>query len=572
MILTSEELIHEYTVNGWWGTETLNDLFLKNVATMPTALALVDPSNRAELVGGEPRRYTYYELNQKVVRLAVGLLKAGIGKDDVIMVQLPNIAELVMVYLAAARLGAIVSPLPVQYRSHELRQTMTIVEPKAFITATQFANFNYAQMIDDLQLEFPSLQAVFVLGSEEPTSAGMRLLSAILETPQAEDALKVYLGKTRWTANDIFTICWTSGTEAEPKGVPRSHNLWISIAYATVDAANLHTGDTLLNPFPLVNMSAIGGMLVPWLLTGGKLVMHHPLNLPVFLQQIVAEQVNYTVAPPVLMNMLLLNQQLLSTVDLSSIRVIGSGSAPLSAWMTSGWKTQYNIDVLNMFGSNEGCAFVSAPHEIPDPEERARYFPRYGVEGFDSANRAVRGMQTKLIDPVTGHPVTQPGHSGELFIKGPTIFPGYYKRPEVTARSFDSDGYFRTGDLFEVAGEGDTHNRYRFVGRLKDLIIRGGIKIAPEEIEALILEHPKVAEVAVFGVPDRLEEERICAVIVPKKDQSIELHEVQEFLKAKEIAAYKLPKKLITVQALPRNPVGKILKRDLREQYREVVR
>ena len=477
-----------------------------------------------------------------------------------------------MVYLAAARLGAIVSPLPVQYRSHELRQTMTIVEPKAFITAMQFANFNYAQMIDDLQLEFPGLQAIFVLGKEESLPGGMRSLTSALETAQPEDALRIYLSKASWTANDIFTICWTSGTEAEPKGVPRSHNLWISIAYATVDAANLQAGDTLLNPFPLVNMSAIGGMLVPWLLTGGKLVMHHPLNLPVFLQQIVAEQVNYTVAPPVLMNMLLLNQQLLATVDLSSIRVIGSGSAPLSAWMTSGWKTQHNIDVLNMFGSNEGCAFVSAPHEIPDPEERARYFPRYGVEGFDWANRAVRGMQTKLIDPVTGHPVTASGHSGELFIKGPTIFPGYYKRPEVTARSFDADGYFRTGDLFEVAGEGEVHNRYRFVGRLKDLIIRGGIKIAPEEIEALILEHPKVAEVAVFGVPDRLEEERICAVLVPKKDQTVELHEIQEFLKAKEIAAYKLPKKLITVQALPRNPVGKILKRDLREQYREVVR
>lgn len=572
MILSTTEQIREYTANGWWGTETLNDLFLKNLAATPNTIALADPPNRAELVGSDPKRYTYAELNQKVTRLALGLLEAGISKDDVIMVQLPNVAELVMVYLAAARIGAIVSPLPVQYRSHELRQTMTIVEPKAFITVSQFANFNYANIIDELQLEFSGLKAIFVLGSEQSLPSGMRSLASVLDTDQSEDALKTYLSQNSWTANDIFTICWTSGTEAEPKGVPRSHNLWISIAYATVDAADLKPGEALLNPFPLVNMSAIGGMLVPWLLTGGKLVMHHPLNLPVFLQQIVAEQVNYTVAPPVLMNMLLLNQQLLSSVDLSTIRVIGSGSAPLSAWMTAGWKKQYNIDVLNMFGSNEGCAFVSAPHEIPDPEERARYFPRYGVEGYSWANRAVRGMQTKLVDPVTGQVVTQPGHSGELFIKGPTIFPGYYQRPEVTARSFDTEGYFRTGDLFEIAGEGDSKDRYRFVGRLKDLIIRGGIKIAPEEIEALILEHPKVAEVAVFGVPDRLEEERICAVIVPKKDQSIELHEVQEFLKAKEIAAYKLPKKLITVQALPRNPVGKVLKRDLREQYREVVR
>jgi acyl-CoA synthetase (AMP-forming)/AMP-acid ligase II len=267
------------------------------------------------------------------------------------------------------------------------------------------------------------------------------------------------------------------------------------------------------------------------------------------------------------MNMLLVNRHLVDNLDLSAIKNIGSGSAPLTAWMTTEWKSRYNINVLNFFGSNEGAAFVSVTREIPDAAERARFFPRYGVAGFDWHNRAVRGMSTKLVDPVTGKVITEAGQTGEMLIKGPTIFPGYYKRPELTAKSFDSDGYFRTGDLFEIAGEGD--NRYRFVGRLKDLIIRGGMKIAPEEIESLITEHPKVAEVAVFGIPDKLDEEKICAVIVPKKDQEVELHEVQEFLKAKDIAAYKLPKKLVTVNALPRNPVGKILKRDLKAQYEE---
>jgi acyl-CoA synthetase (AMP-forming)/AMP-acid ligase II len=569
MILSSEAQILDYTQNGWWGTDTLIDLFDKNVKATPNAFALIDPPNRADLVGSDPHRYIYAELKTKVDNLATGLLNAGLRHDDVIMVQLPNIAELVITYLAAARIGAIVSPLPVQYRTHELRQTMAIVQPKAFITVTSFANFNYVEMVQSIQLEVPGLKTIFALGPNLPDSSDVQSLTALLDAQPDTATLDSYLAQTTWTANDIFTICWTSGTEAEPKGVPRSHNLWISIAYATTDAAELKTGDTLLNPFPLVNMSGIGGMLVPWLLTGGKLVMHHPLNLPVFLQQIVMEKVNYTVAPPVLMNMLLVNTQLLANVDLSNIKVIGSGSAPLSAWMTTEWKTRHNIDVLNMFGSNEGCAFVSAPQEIPDPAERARYFPRYGVEGYNWVNRAVRGMKTKLVDPVSGSVVTEPGQSGELLISGPTIFPGYYNRSEITAKSFDSEGYFRTGDLFEITGEGDTHNRYRFVGRLKDLIIRGGMKIAPEEIESLIMEHPKVAEVAVFGVPDRLEEERICAVIVPKKDQEVDLHEIQEFLKAKDIAAYKLPKKLVIMQALPRNPVGKVLKRDLRQQHLE---
>lgn len=565
MLLVSREHIQAYTEQGLWGTDTLDDLFRRNAATTPAALALIDPPNRAELAGGSPQRFTYAELANAVERLASGLLHLGLVKDDVIMVQLPNIVELPLVYLAAARLGLIVSPLPVQYRSHELRQTMNIVRPKAFITTTNFGGFDYVEMVQHLQAEAPSLKTIIALGANLPS--GVVALSDVLTSPADVAALNEYAASHSVDANEVFTICWTSGTEAEPKGVPRSHNHWISIAYATVDGAQLAPGDTLLNPFPMVNMSAIGGMLVPWLLTGGTLVMHHPLNLGVFLAQIKAERVNYTVVPPVLLNMLLLNPTILANADLSSIKCIGSGSAPLSTWMTTNWKTTHNIDILNFFGSNEGTALISAPAEIPDAGERARYFPRYGVPGFRWTNRAVQGMSTKLIDPISRETITQPNVVGELAIKGPTVFAGYYERPDLTAKSFDADGYFYTGDLFEIAGEGGELNRYRFVGRLKDLIIRGGMKIAPEEIEALLIEHPKVAEVAVVGVPDRrLDDERICAVVVAKKEQTVTIDELHDFLKTKDMASYKMPKKLLVVDALPRNPVGKILKRNLREQ------
>lgn len=565
MLLVPPEHIQTYTEQGLWGTDTLDDLFRRNAAATPAAIALIDPPNRAELTSGPPQRFTYAELADAVERLASGLLHLGLVKDDVIMVQLPNIAELLLVYLAAARLGLIVSPLPVQYRTHELRQTMSIVQPKAFLTTTNFGGFNYVEMVQHLQAEIPSLKTLIALGANLPS--GVVALSDMLTRPADVAALNEYAALHSVDANEVFTICWTSGTEAEPKGVPRSHNHWISIAYATVDGAQIAHGDTLLNPFPMVNMSAIGGMLVPWLLTGGTLVMHHPLNLSLFLAQIKAERVNYTVVPPVLLNMLLLNPTILANADLSSIKCIGSGSAPLSAWMTTSWKTTHGIDILNFFGSNEGTALVSAPAEIPDAGERARYFPRYGVPGYEWTNRAVRGMSTKLIDPISRETITQPNVAGELAIKGPTVFAGYYERPDLTAKSFDADGYFYTGDLFEIAGENGELNRYRFVGRLKDLIIRGGMKIAPEEIEALLIEHPKVAEVAVVGVPDRrLDDERICAVVVAKKDQTVTLGEMHDFLKTKDMALYKMPKKLVVVEALPRNPVGKILKRNLREQ------
>jgi non-ribosomal peptide synthetase component E (peptide arylation enzyme) len=158
---------------------------------------------------------------------------------------------------------------------------------------------------------------------------------------------------------------------------------------------------------------------------------------------------------------------------------------------------------------------------------------------------------------------------GEMRIQGPTVFGGYFRRRDLTEKSFDAEGFFRTGDLFAIeVGEDGRPSRYRFVGRLKDLIIRGGMNIAPEEIELLLADHPKLAEVAVVGYQDggALAEEHICVVAVAKPEMAPTLHDVVEHLKAKEIAAYKLPKRLWMVPALPRNPVGKVLKRELREQ------
>ena len=551
MILDSPETIRAYTDAGWWGTDTLDDLFRRNAAANPERLALVDPPNRPEVTVGEPMRLTCAEVAAAADALSAELARRGIGPGDVVMVQLPNVVELPLVYLAAARIGAIVSPLPVQYRQHELRHTMGLTEPKVVITASNVSGFDHAAMVREVAPDVP----VITVGVE---------LDAILATPAGN------LPDPRTTANDILTICWTSGTEAEPKGVPRSHNHWIAIGWGTTDGARLADGDVLLNPFPMVNMSGIGGMFVPWLQVAGTLVMHHPMALPVFLGQIGRERANYTVAPPILLTMLLANEQLLAAADFSSMKVIGSGSAPLSAAMVVGWKDRFGIDVTNFFGSNEGTGLVGDPATVPDPEERARYFPRFGAPGTDGeawGNRAARGTETKLVDPLTGDEVTQPDVAAELAFRGPTRFPGYWRRPEMTARAIDPDGYYHTGDLFEIAGErGD---RLRFIGRARDLIIRGGMKVAPEELEALISRHPAVAEVAVVGVEDRRMEgeQRICVACVLKPDASLSIGELRRWLGEQQIAAYKMPKELLVLDALPRNPLGKVTKRDLRMRF-----
>ena len=555
MILSSAAEIESYTEKGWWGTETILDLFHRDVAATPQATAVVDPQNRPTFTTGTPIRYTYSELQDAAQRMAAGLLEAGIQKDDIVMVQLPNVVELVVTYLAAAYVGAIVSPVPTQYRTYDLKRVMQLTEPKLFVTAGQFGGFNHVEMVQGLQAEFASLKTIFAVGDALPD--GVVSLTSLLNTPHDGE-----LPRAAVSANDIFTICWTSGTEADPKGVPRSHNHWIWIAYASVDGCEFEQGHHLLNPFPMINMAGIGGMLFPWLISGGKLVMHQPFDLQLFLGQIMLEKINYTVAPPALLNMLLMRPEVLAKVDFSSIKNIGSGSAPLSPWMVAKWQNEYHIPVINIFGSNEGASFTSGMKEFPDPTMRAQYFPRFGVPGFNWVSRVANQMSTRLVDAF-GQVISEPGVPGEMTIKGPGIFPGYYKRPDLTKKSFDEDGYFFTGDLFEIAGEGN--NGYRFVGRAKDIINRGGVKISAEEIEGLIMGHPKVAEVVVVGYADDLLGEKACAVVAPKPGETITLEEIVAHLQQKDVAVFKLPEKLLVVSPLPRNPVGKVLKRNLRD-------
>jgi acyl-CoA synthetase (AMP-forming)/AMP-acid ligase II len=564
VILSSESQIHEFTEKGYWGTETLFDHFLRHVRSSPSSLAIVDPPNRADLVGGQPKRLTWAELARLVDNLASTLVKRGIKKDDVVLVQLPNVVELAMVYIAAARIGAIVTPVPVQHRTHELKQIASLTEPRALITAKTFGGFGLLEMALGARAAISSLTLVIAVGTDLPE--GVLSFEEILLSPGYPKELDAYLRGVTVTANDIHTICWTSGTEADPKGVPRSHNHWIWIAYGSIDGCALEPGYTLLNPFPMVSMAALGGMFVPWLLLGGKLVLHHPLSLPVFLGQIGAEKVDYTVVPPALLTTLLMRPELLQTADFSSVKTIGSGSAPLSPWMVKEWQDKRSVRIVNIFGSNEGAAFTSGPNEFPDPIERAQFFPRFGVKGFEWRSRIASQMETKLVEPVTKTSINVAGIPGEMAIRSPGIFPGYWKRPDLSAKCFDAEGFFYTGDLFEVAGKGRDFNRYKFVGRLKDIIIRGGTNISSEEIEALIAEHPKVLEVAVVGHPDERLGEKVCAVVVPAKGQSLSLEELVEFLKSKDIAVYKLPEKLLVVEALPKNPVGKVLKRLLRNR------
>ena len=556
MKTSSPALIEEYRRRGWWSDTRITDLFDDAVRANPRSLAVIDPPNRVALVGGTELRVTFEDLDQRVRACALRLMDLGLKRDDILITQLPNIVEYVAIYLAAMRLGVVLSPVPMQFRRHELEQIIGLTEASLVLTVSHFKG---TQPHEEARIgASPSGARVVVLGDEAPE--GTSPFAAPAPSSHDLDRLRSRLEAEPVTADDIATLCWTSGTEGMPKGVPRSHNHWLAISHAHFEGAGIRRGDILLNPFPLVNMAAIGGCFMSWLHAAGTLVLHHPLDLHVYLEQIARERPHYAIAPPAILNMLLQDEALLARTDLTSLRCIGSGSAPLDPAMIRGFHDRFGIEIVNMFGSNEGMSLASGIAEAPEPERRARFFPRFGRAEFEWTQRSARAIETRIVDPDTGVEINEAGHPGEMQIRGPTVFDGYFKAPQVTAAAFTSDGFFHTGDLFEIAA-GDDLRYYRFVGRLKQLIVRGGVKIAPEELEGVLSHHPEIAEASAIGYPDPILGERICAIVAPKKRGStVSLESIQELFRQAGLATFKWPERIHGVDALPRNAVGKVVR------------
>ena len=566
MILVAAERIAEYTRRGWWGERTLGELFLDTVERQPDAFAVADPPNRIAITGDAPRSWSWSTLLLEVGRTAALLHELGLRKDDVLVAQLPNTVELQALYLACAISGIVLSPVAMQYRAHELAHVVATTRARAALTIGRAGNFQAARHWADHAVQFEGLRQVCAFGSDLPEGIVAATPMLARMDPWTGPKLRAHMQAIGLTAHDVVTVCWTSGTEARPKGVPRNHNEWLIVGRSVIDAGQLQLGAQLLMPFPFVNMAGVSTSLAAWLMVGGGLHHHHPFDLDVFIGQLREHPADYTVAAPAVLAALLKEPHKLEGVDLRRLNRIGCGGGPLADWLVEQFGERFGVEVVNYFGSNEGAALSSTPQDVPDRKQRARYFPRIGVPGFDWSASNARKVRTRLVDVDSGQDITQPGHVGELRFSGPTIFSGYFNSPELTARAFDEQGFYRTGDLFEIAG--DRQQFYRFSGRHKDIVIRGGMNISSEEVEGLLLAHPKVREVAVIGWPDPALGERVCAVVVPQRGEEVTLAELVEFLRTDQsVAAFKWPEKLVLAEALPRNPQGKILKRELRRQY-----
>lgn len=536
----TKQQIEEYTRAGFWDKWTFCDYIRRWANVFPEKEALIDANNRL----------TWSQYRNMMDRMALNFLEIGISRDDLIVTQIPNCVEAVIAQMALARIGACVVPLAMQWRDHELNYVLSITSSKAVIVAKEYSGFNYINQAISLQKKNKKLKKIVAIGNDLPE--GIISFDKMWETPLEEKYPEDYLDKKcAIDANDVLTMCFTSGTEADPKGCPRTHNHWkVFVRSGFLHHLTENVNDKVVMALPWINLFAQSVGILSMAMVGGSLVLIDGFKPEIMAQTIYREKATIYAGVPA-MHVALLNNPEAGKYDMRSLRVVASGGAPCPTSIIKQMMNKFRCLVWNGFGSNEGHLNVT---EVGiDPELVSTTI---GLKQLYS--------DVKIVDEFN-NPVGV-GVVGEYCQKAPFIIGGYYKRPDLNKKNWDNDGFYHTGDACFV----DEDGFYHFSTRLKDIIIRGGMNISAEEIEFVLYKHPKILNVAIVGMPDeRLGEKAVAYIELKNKDDSIDLLEIQKFMEEEKVAKYKWPERVEVVTALPRTPTGKVLKYMLRDEIRK---
>lgn len=519
----------DYVKEGWWKNTTLLEPFDRAAKLTPEKTAIVAP-------GGV--RTSYGDLASKVEKAAGALSRLGVSKGDVVSIQLPNIAEFVIVHLAATRLGAITNPLLPNYRAKELQYILGLASSKVAVISGTYRGFNFEEMYAELWPHLPDLAAVYVVGSS--AREGMRTFDELVMHSYAAPSVE-------HCGSDITSIIFTSGTEASPKGVMHSHDTMMYSTTEMVKVVGLASDDVIWVPSPIGHGTGFQWGVRQAITIGGTMVLQDVWDVEEALRLIEAERCSFVVSATPFVTMLL-DSPSLANRDLSSLRLFGCAGAPIPRQLGEKAREQLGCTLVGMWGMTE--CFVGSASSPTDPDEKL-----WGTDG-----RAMPGGELAIFDNAR-EKILGPGNVGELATRGPHVALGYFKDPERTASTFRSDGWLFSSDLATM----DTDGYVRLVGRMKDIINRGGLKISAREIEDLLLEHSGISEVALVPVPDPRLGERGCACIIPRKGHVITLSGIVEFLSSRGMAKYKLPEFVAVLDKLPMTASGKVQRFRLQE-------
>lgn len=538
-------------------TMTIPELLSDTVSRFGACDALICPEQEVRL--------TYKELAQTVDDLAVGFLKLGLEKGDRVGIWSPNCLEWVITQFATARIGLILVNINPSYRVAELEYTLNKVECRALVMARSFKSSNYLGMIRELAPELassqpgdlrasqlPHLRSVIVIG--EPTDPGTIAFDATLVAGRTGDKEKLDSISRTLDPDDAINIQFTSGTTGLPKGATLSHTNIVNNARFVTDRIYLTNEDRLCIPVPLYHCFGMVMGVLGAVSKGAAIILPSQAFDPVkTLQALEADSCTALYGVPT-MFVAMLQELEKEPRSLTHLRTGIMAGAPCPIEVMRRVHSQMNMsEVTICYGMTE-TAPVSFQSFVDDQIDKR----------CETVGRIHPHVEVKIIDS-EGNTV-EIGEQGEICTRGYSVMKGYWNDPEQTAASIEN-GWMHTGDLAVLDEEGFC----TIVGRLKDMIIRGGENIYPREIEEFLMRYSGVAEVQVFGVPDTHYGEEVCAWIISAPGVSVKPEEVRDFCRM-QIAHYKVPKHIRIVDSLPMTVTGKpqkFIMRDKMIQYLE---
>ena len=526
--------VRESTRRGFWRNETVAAYVDRWAREQPTKAAMVDGVSRL----------SYAELARRVERVAYGLAAHGVGPGVVVSCQLPNWNEFIVVLLAADRLGAVVNPIPPIYRASELRFMLNRLESSVVVIPGTFRGFDHVAMLAALRPELPRLEHVFVVRGVP--GDGMLPFTRLSDT--AWEAREGRGGLQGSDPNRVHEVIFTSGTTGEPKGVMHTPNTVLAIIYPVIERLRLSERDVVLMSSTFAHQTGyLYGYCMTFML-GATGVWLDVWNASEAARLIAAEGVTFTMgATPFLQDL----TYAVGGTDVSSLRVFISAGAPIPRPLVRDARARLGCAISPGWGMTENGLVTC--NGLDDPEEKV----------FTTDGRPLAGMELRVVDE-EGRDLPS-RTEGDLLVRGASQFVGYFKRPDFTRESHTPDGWFKTGDRASLDPEGCLS----ITGRTKDLIIRGGENIPVAEVENLLFAHPKIAGVAIVGMPDPRLQERACAFVIPKSGETVTLAEVVAYLEAKQLARQKFPERVEPIAEFPMTPSGKIQKFRLRQLIAE---
>ncbi len=487
----------------------------------------------AELPDG--RIYTYQDVVNVSGKFANALVALGVKPGDRVAVQVPKSIEALMLYLGTVRAGAVFLPLNTGYMPAEIEYFVSDASPALLVCDPEKAS-GYEELANRLGVGLETLG----VWSEPGCSAGTLLDHVEKASPDFKNIDR--------DSGDLAAILYTSGTTGRSKGAMLSHENLLSNALTLKEYWQFTADDVLLHALPIFHTHGLFVATNTVLVSGASMIF-----LPGFSNDQVIEYLPKATAMmgvPTFYTRLLDDQRFNRDL-VQHMRLFVSGSAPLLAETHQQFEERTGHRILERYGMTETNMNTSNPY---DGERKA------GTVGFP-----LPGVELRIADPDSGKTLDQ-GEIGIIEVKGPNVFSGYWQMPEKTKEEFREDGFFITGDMGMIDGDGYVH----IVGRSKDLIISGGYNVYPKEVELLLDEQDGVKESAVIGVPHPDFGEGVVGVIVAEKDRALEEKDLLESIRS-QIARYKQPKRLVFIDELPRNTMGKVQKNILRESYKEIL-